>query len=131
MVKFRYHSLLPGDALHAMGERAVAGKQAVDQPVLGIRLDDLTTWYGLPLPNHIKLDVDGAELDILHGAAQALVYAGLRTMMAELNEEDVDLEQLKRCLSDSGLHLATVTKRSDSRGPAYGLFVRQESAAAA
>src|SRR5262245_5091273 len=39
---------------------------------LGYRLDDLVELPGLPFPTHLKIDVDGGELDVLLGAQKVL-----------------------------------------------------------
>ncbi|MCZ6633511.1 MAG: FkbM family methyltransferase, partial [bacterium] len=52
-----------GAALHALGRPITQGEKPFDpqnrQGVMAVSLDDLTGTFGLPFPNHIKVDVDG------------------------------------------------------------------------
>lgn len=50
-------------------------KRAFAQSVLTFRADDLVQTFGLPAPDHIKLDVDGVEPQILAGAPGVLRHA--------------------------------------------------------
>ena len=88
---FHYQNLLPGGALHALGE-------SIDQygnpfqpvftsPTLSYRLDDFVSQFSLPPPNHVKLDVDGTEYQVLKGAEKALTNPQLRTVLLEVSEE--------------------------------------------
>jgi FkbM family methyltransferase len=96
----RYSQLAPGAAFHASGDAPPTGRgddddarsdggrtfrSAYDQPVLAYRLDDLVATFGLPAPTHVKLDVDGAELDVLRGAERTLER--VRSLMVEVADE--------------------------------------------
>jgi len=91
---FHYQNLLAGGALHAL-------KTPVDQfgkrfrPVftlaaLGYRLDEFVRQFALPVPNHLKIDVDGTEYKILRGAEELLKQPELRSILIEINEEHED-----------------------------------------
>ena len=62
---FHYSSIRPGAAKHNWP----TGEVAYSHEVLSYRLDDLVRQLDLPLPRHIKIDVDGGEPDLLRGAA--------------------------------------------------------------
>jgi FkbM family methyltransferase len=69
------------------------GESAYDQPVLVFTLDDLIERFVLPFPQHVKLDVDGAEVEILRGATRTLSDPRLKTILAEVfarYEDEVD-----------------------------------------
>jgi FkbM family methyltransferase len=53
------------------------------QSVIGLAADDLVELLRLPLPNHIKLDVDSTEAAILRGAARVLRSAELASVLVE------------------------------------------------
>lgn len=88
LVTFNYSSIQPGAALHALGASLdSSGKPftpAFTQPVLSYRLDDFIAQFGIPAPHHIKLDVDGIELNVLRGAAGVLANPRLRSVLVEV-----------------------------------------------
>ncbi|MCK6625135.1 MAG: FkbM family methyltransferase [Anaerolineae bacterium] len=106
---FNYHNLRAGGALHSLGAAIdYAGKSfepVLSQPVLSYRIDDLIDYFDLPVPNHIKLDVDGLEFEILKGAEKTLADVKVRTVMVEINEslEDVSIDIISY-LRDKGLY---------------------------
>jgi FkbM family methyltransferase len=93
LVTFRYSSLRPGAAKHNWP----TGKTAYEHRVLSFRLDDLVR-QGLPLPHHVKIDVDGGEPELLRGAGEVLSSPSLRTLMVELLPwtEDAVVAELER-----------------------------------
>lgn len=62
-------------------------ESAFKQGVLSISLDDLIEKYNLPVPNHIKIDVDGLESDIIFGAEKTLSLTELKSVLVELNDD--------------------------------------------
>ena len=54
------------------------------QDMVGLSLDDITGRFELPFPNHLKIDVDGAEVSVISGAGQTLADPRLRTVMIEI-----------------------------------------------
>jgi FkbM family methyltransferase len=92
LVDFNYSDLEPGSALHILGEPIYFTgdklKSAYRQPILSYRIDDLITQFNLPIPNHIKLDVDGTELEVLYGARQTISDNKVRSLMVELSEDE-------------------------------------------
>jgi FkbM family methyltransferase len=88
LVTFHYSSLAPGTALHTLGDAVDQLGQpfrpAFSQPVMTYRMDDLIACFDLPTPNHIKLDVDGLELQVLRGANGALANPALRSVLVEV-----------------------------------------------
>jgi FkbM family methyltransferase len=92
--------------------------------VLVDRLDDVVERFGLPTPDHVKLDVDGSELEVLAGAESLLAGTGVRSVMAEL-ERGREADLVER-LNGFGFELVK-RESGDRRGratPAYGLFTR-------
>ena len=49
------------------------------------RLDDLVQKYVLPVPNHIKIDVDGLEHKILDGSVDTIANDNVKSVLVELN----------------------------------------------
>lgn len=109
LVPFHYSSLTPGGSLHSLGNLvpfAVAAQNFVFQhQVLSWRLDDLIRDFKLKPPAHIKIDVDGGELEVLEGAFRTLRDAKIRSVLVEIGPEEP--ENLIRLLVDAGLRLAS------------------------
>lgn len=75
----------PGAASHTYEPN---GRARVQQPVVPVQADDLNMW-GIPLPNHIKIDVDGYENRVLIGARLALNSPQLRSVLVEGTQESI------------------------------------------
>jgi hypothetical protein len=93
------------------------------------RLDDVVARFGLPLPNHIKLDVDGGELSLLEGAAGVLASPTLQTVLVEVNT--AQSEAITSVLAAHGLALNTRINIQNKCGEYrvwYGLFTRNADA---
>jgi FkbM family methyltransferase len=87
------------------------------------RLDDVAERFDLPLPDHVKLDVDGGELEALAGAERLLAAGGVRSLMVELDREreGAVIDRL-RALGFELVERASGPDRGRSM-PTYGLFV--------
>jgi FkbM family methyltransferase len=87
---FRYRDLRSGYALHALGTDpggAPSFRPVASQSVLAFRLDDFIRQFALPSPTHLKIDVDGPELSVLHGAVETLSRATLRSVLIEVDHD--------------------------------------------
>jgi FkbM family methyltransferase len=77
-----------GASLHALGREITQGEKEFTpqnrQGTISSSLDDLTTRFGLPVPNHIKVDVDGIEDLIVEGAVELFTNPELRTFLIEV-----------------------------------------------
>jgi FkbM family methyltransferase len=101
----------------------VAGREH-GTTVLVDRLDDVVDRFGFPPPDHLKLDVDGGELQVLAGAERLLQGDGIRSAMVELDR--VRGAEVTERLTALGLELAERFSGSDrpADAPSYGLFMR-------
>lgn len=107
---FRLSTLLPGWAGNQL-ELADAPKMWFDReegrfPVPAGSVDNLIEIYGLPTPDHIKLDVDGIEPTILAGAKRALRRVSSVLVEVWGQEEAGRIEQstaIAALLSEAGL----------------------------
>jgi FkbM family methyltransferase len=126
MAIFALRSLEPGSARHSLGEEVSdEGSTRYRQPVMTFRLDDLVDRMGLPLPNHIKLDVDGGELAVLAGAARTLASSSLRSMLIEVSTSMS--AEITDALARYGLRLQAKVNVQNTSGEYlvwYGLFTR-------
>jgi FkbM family methyltransferase len=123
-----YSSLVPGSALHALGEacdyKGDKFRPVVKQPVLAFALDDLIRQFALSPPAHIKLDVDGIELSILRGAEKTLASTALRSVLVEILEGDAHSMEVVSFLERCGLTLHSKHKyiHGGSTGPSSRIF---------
>ena len=81
-------AVLPAAALHAFG-RAIdyadrPFNAVATQGCYGTTLDALIE-AGLPVPTHIKIDVDGLESAVIDGARRLLAHPGLRSILIEIS----------------------------------------------
>lgn len=106
LASFRYSSLASGTSSHGLvsKESGVNGHGGtIQMPLMAYRLDDWVRHFQAPLPTHLKLDVDGDESQILRGAGEVLQHAGLRAVLVEATE--AQLQPLNDLLTNSGLRL--------------------------
>ena len=64
-------------------------QEAIEASVAGDTVfvfDDLIKKFSLPMPNHLKIDVDGIERIILEGATETLRNPSVKSIILELNE---------------------------------------------
>lgn len=116
LTTFRYASMRPGAAHHN-----AEGRTVYEQPMPAFRLDDLVTLLELPRPTHLKIDVDGAEVDILAGATATLAGASVRSVLAELRAGD---DRAAGILEAAGFGLAGTYDRGRAGSLRYALFNR-------
>ena len=123
--QFEYRSTEPGQSRHAAAAWNPAA-ETIDkyrQPICAMPLDELIGLFRLPPPHHIKLDVDGAENDVLRGARQTLRHPSLQSVLIEADA--VTGPDVVAALDAAGLRLATRHVREEKpKAPWYGVFVR-------
>ena len=126
---FNYHDLIPGGALHTLGEAIdYTGKRfepVLKQPVLSYRTDDLIAQFKLPVPSLIKIDVDGIEKAVLEGAEKTLSNPQLRSVIVELEEGQGERE-ITELLDEKGFSLDAKYTRW-TPGMLNCIFVRKVS----
>lgn len=129
LMPFTYHKLYPGHARHRgleAGSLSEEGAPVYRQPVPAMRLDDLVRTFGVRLPDHVKVDVDGAELSVLEGARGTLAQPGLRSVLVEVDDQNAS--GVTEIMRGAGLRLADRYERTEDgqRLPFwYGVFERE------
>jgi FkbM family methyltransferase len=129
---FRYLSLDPGQSRHDFKQEAWDADTADTpkryiQPVLSMTLDSAISTFALPAPNHLKVDVDGGEIEVLQGAAQTLANPALHSILIEIDESQTD--PVMAILDRSGYALDRTHKGKHRKDTAsrvwYGIFKRR------
>lgn len=70
---------------------------------IGVSIDELCFKYNLPIPNYIKIDIDGKELDVLKGATKILKESELKSILIEtVNFPSKEYNYLKHMLENNG-----------------------------
>lgn len=123
---FHYQRLYPGHARHMLGgaHGEDPTKITFRQQALGARLDDLHAWFALPQPHHIKIDVDGTELDVMSGGAALFDSPSLRSVFLEVEEPHTDA--VLAFLSTRGFKLMDRFQRERDGTPVGWWFGRFE-----
>jgi hypothetical protein len=88
-----------GSSTNQFGKFDVNGFQSV----IAIKLDDLDEIKGVSSPNHIKLDVDGKELEILQGAIKTLSQVDSILIEIEGINLNENLDSIEEIISNAGL----------------------------
>jgi hypothetical protein len=71
----------------------------------GISMDDMAK-LGVPLPDHVKIDIDGAEHEVLAGAH--FTMRSVKSVLIELNDHFPEQKvSAQKMLKDAGLVLKT------------------------
>ncbi|HEX2042916.1 MAG TPA: FkbM family methyltransferase [Acidimicrobiales bacterium] len=121
-----YHSVVAGTALHTVGAtvdfKGNEFEPAYRQRMLTFALDELVFGWGFDMPNHLKLDVDGTELDVLLGARRVLADDRLRSLLVEVSHHRGRTDAIRDILAQSGLELES--EALPAPGVSNYLFVR-------
>jgi FkbM family methyltransferase len=93
VVALQLVSLEPGIAMHAFGDFLRLESDRHLQTVARhfcpcLPLDELVRWNGLPFPTHVKIDVDGAEWDVIRGGERVFADPRLVGVQVEIAEPE-------------------------------------------
>lgn len=111
-------SMQAGDSQHQVGEASELYDrkfETIKQGCVIFSLDDLCFKYGLPVPNHVKIDVDGLEPQIIKGAEKVLRSQNVKTVLIEINTEinkgSGETFDIEKFIISLGYNLAITSKR--------------------
>ncbi len=128
---FNYTSMDAGTAMHTLGEEIdYQGKHlnsVYRQEMLSFRIDDLVNDFGLAAPNHLKIDVDGTEMEVLEGASGVFAKEGVKSILIEISERRAPAAIVAEYLSEYKFIVHDQFDRPCKNGQSdvsYRLFVR-------
>lgn len=103
-----------GDSQHNVGEENpyYPREYSVVQGSFVVSLDDLCYSFQLPIPQHLKIDVDGLEEEIVSGAKRLLCDTSLRTVMVEISERPGMTSPIYDAMRDAGFSVFMRAKRA-------------------
>ena len=83
-------AFMPGGSCHTFGQELDFNLQPLEsaftQGCYSATLDELVSTGAVPVPNHIKIDVDGLEHKVLAGCQVTLQHPLLRSVLVEINQ---------------------------------------------
>lgn len=77
------------------------------QATVAFPLDTLVEEFGLPAPQHLKIDVDGLEHAVVEGARRTLSNPAMQSVLIELNDALDEDRQIVSLLKETGFELAS------------------------
>jgi FkbM family methyltransferase len=84
-------AMLPGKAGHSFENPVGAGNTVFEpsflQGMIGIPMDQFVRTYDAPFPNHVKIDVDANEPQVVSGMKSLLSDSRLKSIAIELNTD--------------------------------------------
>ena len=90
-----------GGSMHSFGEKVdfklEHRETRVSQGCISTTLDELVAKCTIPMPDHIKIDVDGLEHKVLAGARNVLADRRLKSILIEIN---TNLELHRKIITD-------------------------------
>jgi FkbM family methyltransferase len=100
-----------GGSKHAFGDPKESWEEddpiVMQQGMVAFGIDHLIAEHDFPMPNHLKVDVDGIEEKILAGAPRTLRDPALRTVHIEVQKYKPEAEaSIRRTLEEAGFVLA-------------------------
>lgn len=123
-----------GGSCHAVGEALDFEHKPLKtlfvQGCVAATIDDLVASGAMPVPNHIKIDVDGFEPRVTAGARKTLANPAVRSVLIETNQNLDDHMAMVRELNELGLmhdreQVARAERRSGTfKGVAEHVFRR-------
>jgi len=123
----RLSDLRPGGSCHSFGSDMNYKRQekqwAYEQGSVAFSLDTLVFECGLPVPNHVKIDVDGFEDKCLKGMSRVLAHPSLKSVLVEMDSANSDHMGWKDGLEKLGFKTddAQIAAARRSEGPFAGI----------
>lgn len=112
----------PGDSQHNLDAENPFYKRRYlgTQGSFCTTLDRLCFELGLAVPNHLKLDVDGIEPQILAGAQRLVQHPSFKSLLVEVNAVEGKAARTLEVAQQIGLRVASSAKREYREGGMWG-----------
>jgi len=107
-------STIEGDSQHNLNksQKIYSRKFKFGQGTFITSLDNLIYKHHFPIPNHIKIDVDGHEKEILLGAKKILKSKKLKSVMIEINfKNHNEYSFISNIMKKNNFHIKNRSKR--------------------
>jgi len=99
-----YSSLEIGSAYHTLGDnKFLKYKPKYRQQVIVFSVDKFVDDFDVPTPQHMKIDVDGMEYEILKGAKKTILKKNFRSLNVEIDENSEKFAEIVRYIKSLGL----------------------------
>lgn len=113
-----------GGSCHAVDEALDAHLRPLQalftQGCIAATLDELVAEGAIPVPNHIKIDVDGFEHKVVAGAANTLRNPAVRSVLIETNQNLEEHRGMVRQLNALGLmHDPAQVQRAERKSGSF------------
>lgn len=106
LISFKMKSPHAGSANHEVKQiKGEIKEDYIKQTVQGISLDQLITNGSIPCPNHIKIDVDGLEFEIVKGLKETLNNKILKSILIEIDENLPTASEIIKLIKDAGFRI--------------------------
>lgn len=73
-----------------------------EEKLLVVSLDEMIQKFNMPVPNHVKIDVDGLEKLILEGMEKLLAEKELKSVLIEVNRQSLDIKEVVSLFDENG-----------------------------
>jgi FkbM family methyltransferase len=122
--KLHIADLRAGGSCHSVGEaldyKHEPLKTAFSQGCIADTVDSLVANARIPVPNHIKIDVDGFEPKVIAGALSTLAKKTVRSLLIETNQNLEDHREMVKLLNRMGFsHDAAQVTRAERKDGAF------------
>lgn len=99
-----YSSLEIGSAYHTLGgNKFFKDESKYKQQTIVYSIDKFIEDFNIPNPQHIKIDVDGIEYEILKGAKRTILNKSFRSLNVEIDENSENYEKIIKYSESLGL----------------------------
>jgi FkbM family methyltransferase len=103
MRTFNYTDIVSGASVHTLdtvvNQTGEEFKPAFKQRVISYSLDDLVEQFDFPVPAHVKIDVDGGEMEIIEGMQKILNSPNIKSVLVEVTEFRKGDEQVRHIMN--------------------------------